>query len=113
MPIINLTKLTVRIAYEDGTVYQTFEPSGDKIIAETTGKQVEIDGIPVELSHVTSVKGLPDLQEGTYYIVPEPLSKVLNRADLVAPDTGPTAIRDENGNVYAVRRLFNLTIDSK
>ncbi len=32
----------------------------------------------------------------------------IHRKDLVTPDTGPTAIRNERGQVVAVRRLMRL-----
>lgn len=109
MPIINLTKLTVRLADERDEVYQTFEPSGDGMQVHTRGDEVEVDGVPVEVTHVTEVEGLPDPAEDTYYIVPQPVAYVINRPDLIMPDTGPSAIRDEDGKVYAVRRLYSVS----
>ncbi|RME25645.1 MAG: hypothetical protein D6800_07370, partial [Candidatus Zixiibacteriota bacterium] len=52
------------------------------------------------------VEGLPDPQDGTVYLVSSMvLSAVRGRRDVVAPDTGPTAIRDETGRITAVTRL--------
>lgn len=108
MPIVNLTELTIRIADENDDVYATFEPGDHPVKVHSTGNNEDVDGVPVGITHVTSVEGLPDPEDGTYYIVPQPVAKVLNRPDIVTPDTGPSAIRDENDKVYAVRRLFSV-----
>lgn len=116
MPIINLTNVTVRLVpadYDGSTdveeaVYETFEPSDQQVEVKTRGEEHEVDGVPVEVTHVAGVEGLPDREDGTFYIVPQPVAKVSQRPDLVTPDTGPSAVRDERGNVYACRRLFSV-----
>lgn len=108
MPIINLTKQTVRIADNNGEVYDTFEPHHDSFEVQTKGMETEVDGVPVEITRVTGIKGLPPEKEGTYYIVPHDIAATLNRRDLVSPDTGPSAIRNEDGTVHAVRRLYSV-----
>ncbi len=113
MPIINLTELPIRLADESGEVYKTFKPGADCLTIQTQGEEVEIGGVPVDVTQVTSIEGLPEPEEGTYYIVPQPVAKILNRTDLVTPDTGPSAIRDENGKIYAVRRLYSVTSDAE
>ena len=109
MPIINLTKLTIRLAGEDGEVYQTFDPADEAVEIHTRGREVEVDGVPIEITHVTGVDGLPDPEEGTYYIVPQPVAYTVDRPDLVIPDTGPSAIREDDGKVYAVHRLYSVS----
>ena len=109
MPIINLTDLTIRLADENDEVYKTFEPGDESIKVRSRGDEDEVDGAPIEITYVTGVEGLPDPEDGTYYIVPQPVAYVLNRPDLLMPDTGPSAIRDENSKVYAVRRLYSVT----
>lgn len=109
MPIINLTKLTIRLADDNDEVYETFEPGDDSLVVHTRGEEREVDGIPVALTRVTRIDGLPEPAEDTYYIVPQPVAYVSNRPDLVTPDTGPTAIRDDDGTVYAVRRLYSVS----
>lgn len=108
MPIVNLTKLTIRLADENDEVYATFEPD-DELEVKSSGEEVEVDGVPVELTSVTGVEGLPDPQDGTYYIVPQPVAYTHNRSDLIMPDTGPTAIRNDDGTVHAVRRLYSVS----
>ena len=48
-----------------------------------------------------AVEGLPEPKEGVWYIVSTLVAQQAKRADVVSPDTGPTAIR-ENGQVKAV-----------
>jgi len=53
------------------------------------------------------VEDLPPEEEGTYYIVSRLcVGKVGNRTDCFCPDTGPTAVRDERGNIDYVTRLI-------
>lgn len=112
MPIINLMNLTVRLADENDAVYATFEP-GDALHLETTGNEEVVDNVPIDVTRILSVADLPEPRDGTYYIVPQPVAHAFNRPDFVTPDTGPSAIRDESGTVYAVRRLFSVTLDEK
>lgn len=108
MPIINLTNVTVRLADEDGDVYQTFEPDDRQIRLKTQGEEHEVDGVPIEITRVTGTEGAPEPEDGTFYIVPQPVAQTSGRADFVTPDTGPSAIREEDGKVHACRRLFNV-----
>lgn len=50
------------------------------------------------------VLGLPEVKEGVFYIVSWVVKSSSNRTDLIAPDTGKTAIRDNNGFIIAVTR---------
>lgn len=66
---------------------------------ETVRKNAE--GKP-EVLHV----GVPEPEDGVVYIVSMLVgSRVSGRNDIVGPDSGPTAIR-ENGQVKAVRNLI-------
>lgn len=110
MPIINLTGVTVRIADDNDDVYKTIEPDERSVRVRSSGKETEVDGVLIETTRVTHVEGLPEPEEGTYYIVPQPVARIVSdRPDLVTPDTGPSAIRDKNQEVYAVRRLFSVS----
>ena len=113
MPIINLTNLTVRLADDQDEVYATFEPAGTALRLQTAADENIVEGVPIDVTRLVSVEGLPDPDEGTYYIVPQPVAHAYNRPDLVTPDTGPSAIRNEKGEVYAVRRLFSVSKDEK
>lgn len=113
MPIINLTNLTIRLADENDEVYATFEPGDAPVRLQTTGDEEIVDGVPIDATRIASVEGVPEPEEGTYYIVPQPIAHAFNRPDFVTPDTGPSAIRNEDGRVYAVRRLFSVTMDEE
>jgi hypothetical protein len=111
MPIVNLTDLTIRLADENDEVYQTFEPD-ESLEVRSQGAEEDVSGVPVEKTKVTAIEGLPDPEDGTFYIVPQPVAHTLNRADLLTPDTGPSAIREDDGTVYAVRQLFGVWRDA-
>jgi len=99
--IVNLTPHTITVELPDGT-RQSFESSG---VARCSVKNVvvdEIGGIPVSTAEYGDVVGLPEPQADTIYIASMLVAQRANRADVVGPDSGPTAIR-ENGLVVAVR----------
>ena len=66
-----------------------------------------VEGIPIVETHFSEIKNLPDPEEGVYYIVNRLAMDFVpfNRQDVFCVDTGPTAIRDENGQVVAVTQL--------
>jgi hypothetical protein len=66
-----------------------------------------VEGIPIVETHFSEIKNLPDPEEGVYYIVNRLAMDFvpINRQDVFCVDTGPTAIRDENGQVVAVTQL--------
>lgn len=73
------------------------------------------EDIPIELvsADYGEVVGLPDPEPGVYYIVSALVLSALResgstRRDVIAPDTGPTAVRDEKGNVIGVTRFIGL-----
>ena len=111
MPIVNLTDLTIRLKDEAGNVYKTFEPAERSITIHARGQEHDVDGVLVNVTVVTGVDGLPEPAEGMFYIVPQPVAYTHNRADFVTPDTGPTATLDEQQRVYAVRRLYSVSLE--
>lgn len=113
MPIVNLTALTIRLCNDQGEVYQTFEPDEQQLTVRTQGEEHEVDGVPVEITRITGVDALPEPHDGTFYIVPQPVAYTSDRTDLVIPDTGPTAVRQDDGTVYAVRRLYTVVGDGR
>ena len=54
-----------------------------------------------------SIENLPDPEEGVYYIVNRVTMDFVpfDREDILCVDTGPTAIRDEGGQVLAITQL--------
>jgi len=106
MALINLTPHQVVVRLADGGDV-IFSPSGRvarcAVSQETVG---EANGIPIVRSVFGAVEGLPEAQDGTIYIVSSLVAQaVAGREDVVAPDTGPTAVRDEGGRIVAVTRF--------
>lgn len=62
--------------------------------------------IPLQRRSTGAVTGLPDPQPDTLLIVSSMvLDAAKGRVDLIAPDTGATAIRDDAGRIVAVTRF--------
>lgn len=101
---INLTphEIVVRVR----NMKKTFGPSGTIARVETSQERVGwIDGIELVETIYGEVTGVPEPQENTVYITSSLVaSRLPERRDVVAPDTGPTAIR-ENGQIVAVTRF--------
>jgi hypothetical protein len=62
--------------------------------------------IPCVSQTMGDVEGLPDPEEGTFLIVSQMVFAASDRADLVAPDTGKTCIRDSQGRILAVTQFL-------
>ncbi|MFM1755276.1 MAG: hypothetical protein RL621_180 [Bacteroidota bacterium] len=67
----------------------------------------KVAGVPIAETHFEQIANLPDPEEGVYYIVSRVVMDFVpfNREDVFCVDTGPTAVRDENGQVIAVTQL--------
>lgn len=102
MEIINLTPHVVIVKKTSGDVI--FQPSGSIARVEMEQEKVgEANGIPIFLNKAKKVTGLPDPTPDTIYIVSVIVAQTVKREQFVAPDTGPTAVRDKEGQVVAVR----------
>lgn len=101
--MINLTPHAITLQRPDGSRV-TFPPSGNLARVSTVEVTVgEIDGIPVISRTMGEAQGLPENGEPCL-VSAMVLSAVPGRQGVYAPDSGPTAIR-ENGQVVAVTRL--------
>jgi len=104
--LVNLTPHAIKVAGEDGETILEAAPSGQVARCTTSSEVVgEICGIEVVKTTFGLVDGLPPAEEGTIYIVSSLVAQAAGRDDVVAPDTGPTAIRDEAGRILAVKRF--------
>lgn len=109
MRLVNCTAHPIHIADDAGNVVRVIEPSGQ--VARVAVEQVvvgELDGVPVVETHWGTVEGLPEPQEDVVYVTSTIVlqaAKAEGRTDVVSPDTGPTAVRDEEGRIIAVRRF--------
>ena len=104
--MINLTPHSITVRAPDGTDH-IFPPSGSVArvaMNETHVGVCKITGAPVIVRTAGAPTGIPD--EGTPCIVSAMvLSACHGFRGVFAPDTGPTAIRDDRGQVVAVTRL--------
>lgn len=109
MEIINLTPHVINVIYGDNgqITYREFKPSGQVARVKTEQKIVrEIEGIAVVKTVFNEIEGLPPAEEGKIYLVSSLVAQaVAGRDDVVAPDTGPTAYRDDSGKIIGIRRF--------
>lgn len=105
MFIKNLTPHDITIRTEAGD--QVVPASG--IVARVSPVEVEagsVGGVPVVQRTWGAVQGLPEPDGETVFIVSSlVLDQVQGRSDVVAPDTGSTAVRDDAGRIVAVTRF--------
>lgn len=87
-----------------GTLLKSETPCFVKTKQRIIGK---VAGIPIAETHFESIENLPEPEEGVYYIVSRISMDFIpfDREDVFCVDTGPTAIRDESGQVVAVTQL--------
>lgn len=135
MKLVNLTPHTIVIKSDtmNGERTTTLEPSGTVARIEMEYKEAEdiwhdtgkssammsdsnplYGGISNEIFTVRQtpgeIIGLPEPRDGEIFVVSAMVAAAVKRFDVVAPDTGPTAIRieegDRKGQVEAVTRLI-------
>jgi hypothetical protein len=87
-----------------GTLLKSETPCFVKTKQRIIGK---VAGIPIAETQFESIENLPEPEEGVYYIVSRISMDFIpfDREDVFCVDTGPTAIRDESGQVVAVTQL--------
>ena len=104
--IINKTPHPIHIVDADGAVVRTFPacPAEDliRLRAETVPCE-ELDGVPTSRTEFGEATGLPDYEEGVYYVVSQLVkSAKASRSDLLVP---AEVVRDENGQIIGCRSL--------
>lgn len=108
MKFVNLTPHAITVRLADGTD-RTFAPSGTVArVATTPGVDLpDADGIPCRSAQTWGeVEGLPAPADDTVLIVSALVLVRVSRQDVFAPDTGSDAIRNDKGQIVAVRRLL-------
>ena len=101
---MNLTPHSLNVLDAQG-VEHVFPQAGNPVRVAATVEDLEpVEGFRVSSQSFGEVENLPAQQDGVTYIVSAIVLAALkgSRSDVVAPDTGPTAVR-ENGQVKAVR----------
>ncbi len=88
--------------------YGTLPKSEKPCFVETEQMIIgKISGVPIAKTEFKKIVNLPDPEDGTYYIVSRIAMDYVpfDREDVFCVDTGPSAVRDENGQVVAVNQL--------
>ena len=104
--MLNLTPHMITVHAPDGA-HHFFSPSGTVArvqMTETGGGVCAVTGAPIITRTAGDPLGLPE--DGTPCIVSAMvLAACPGRVGVFAPDSGPTAIRDDLGQIVAVTRL--------
>ena len=109
--LVNLTPhdIVVVVDNDDEVEMVRIPPSGTVARVRAEQKKVsEVNGIPVVRTEFNEITGLPEPRKDVIYIASTLVAQAANkqgRLDVVSPDTGPSAIRDEHGNILAVKRF--------
>jgi hypothetical protein len=102
--LINKTPHQIVIRLESGDVTIPATLPAARVAVGNVELQ-PVDGIPVSAQQFGAVENLPEPTPNTWYVVSVIVAQALpERHDLLRPDSGPDAIR-ENGQIVAVRRL--------
>lgn len=108
---INLTPHAIVIRTEAGET--TVPPSGTVArVSVSQDRVADVAGIPTFVNRYGAVEGMPEPAEGQYVLVSAMVLAQLDRQQwsgkAFAPDTGKTAIRNEQGQIVAVTQLVGL-----
>ena len=107
----NLTPHDIHLQMEDGSII-TIKPEAVPARCDSTEIPVfpsSINGINIPTVRRSWGKpvGLPEPEEGVILIVASVvLDHAENRTDLMAPDSGKSAVRDEKGQIKYCTRLI-------
>jgi len=117
MKLINLTPHTINIINEEGKEF-SIPPSGQVMrvsqeLYRTAPLYTSIGPVDTWVFEGFKKVELPPREGGKIYLVSLPTlialkAQGVRRPDIVAPDTGKGAVRNEKGQVIAVRRLLAL-----
>jgi len=105
MTIVNKTPHAVNIINEDNKLVRTYEKGDSQIRLAVKIVQDEplVDGTPTSRTNFGEPKGLPDFQEGIFYIVSQLVKSALpERTDLLVP---AEVVRDGNGSIIGCKSL--------
>jgi len=103
--IVNLTPHTITVVNSDNQTIREYPSTGVARVATATTQAGFVDGISIYQTIFGSVEGLPDPQDGVFYIVSMVVAQAVSgRQDIIAPDTGPTAYRID-GKIIGVRQF--------
>jgi len=111
--LINLTPHDLTVYLADGTTL-TIPPSG--VVARVSQDYTPLGTlnlgnaqVPLVATTYGAIQGLPDPVDGVFYITSALVAQAAwsqGRKDVLAPDTGAGAVRDDQGRIVGVRRLL-------
>lgn len=105
---VNLTPHSITLK-RNGEVI-TINPC-DRVVRIDMAEKITkyLNGIPISTRKAKGVTGLPDPHPYVIYLVSSMVLDAVDdtRVDVLAPDTGPTAIRDNKGRIQAVTQLVS------
>ena len=98
---VNLTPHDIHVVMPDGSV-RIFERSGTIARCSVDTELVDrVDGIELSRAQFGTVDNVPDIVQGTYYIVSMLVRQALSyRHDIVSPGE---LVRDSSGNVIGCK----------
>ena len=103
--IINKTPHPVNLVDASGEVHRTFPACPKEELIRLSANTVpagELDGVPTSRTEFGEPTGLPEAEEGVYYIVSQLVKSAIGRDDLLVP---AEVVRDENGQISGCRSL--------
>lgn len=103
--ILNYTPHTITIQNAEGET-TSFVSSGVARVAAVETPADTVEDFPVVEQTFGEILGLPEPAEETVYVVSAIVLAAAKQKGLkccISPNTGPTAIRNENGQITAVR----------
>jgi hypothetical protein len=104
--MINLAPHSITVRMPDGSE-RTFPASGT--VARVTTFEtsaLSLDGIPTAYRRTGNVEGLTLPLRQPVLVSAMVLAELPGADNVFAPDSGPTAIRDDKGQIVAVTRLI-------
>lgn len=103
MNFVNLTPHPITVINQEGESV-TFASQGVARVSVSNVGLPSVGGFRVQSQTFGEVENLPAPTENTVFIVSAlVLAQCGSRADVVAPDTGRDAVRNEKGHIVAVR----------
>lgn len=104
MNIINLTPHDIVVQTTKGTI--TFPKSENVARLSVTENVIgEINGIPVISNQYGEVEGVPEVENTKFIVSSMVLDNLKDPSNFMAPDTGKSAIRNDQGHIVAVTRF--------
>jgi len=105
MTVVNKTPHAVSIVDEKSQVVKTYEKGDSQIrlAVKIVQDAPLMDGTPTSRTNFGEPEGLPEFQEGIFYIVSQLVKSALpERTDLLVP---AEVVRDETGNIIGCKSL--------